>query len=328
MKIIEVKNVLKLDCVFVDTRSSKEYEEATIPGSINIPLLSNEERAIVGIVYIKIGKEEAIEKGMEFVSRHLPEMLKSYNKYKNKKIVIFCWRGGMRSRSITALLDSLGFDVYQLIGGHKAFRKYVLERLSNYELKFKLVVLKGLTGSGKTEILSRFKNSIDLEDLAGHRNSILGGVGMKPRSQKMFDALLLKRLEELKNEKCVLIEGESKRLGNIFIPDFLFNAMKKGIKVKLDPPINERVERLVKEYGGHKEEILNNLDRFNKFISKEKIMAMKDLLESNKLEKAALFLLNEYYDEKYKYDINKFKYDLVIRENYFNNLKKFIIGLS
>ena len=328
MKIIEIEDALELGAVFVDTRTPKEFEEATIPNAINIPLFSNEERAIVGTIYTKVGKNEAIEKGMEFVSEHLPNMLKEFSKYKGKKIVIFCWRGGMRSRSITALLDSLGFDAYQLKGGHKNFRRYVLQRLENYKLNFKLVVLYGLTGSGKTEILNKIKNSIDLEDLAQHRNSLLGGVGLKPRTQKMFEAFLLKRLDELNDEKYIFIEGESRRLGNLNLPLFLHKGMLMGIKIKIETPISERVKRLVKEYGGHKKEIVKVMDKFNNLMNKENIAIIKNLLENNKLEEAALILLQEYYDKKYTHTIERIKYNFVVRDNYVNNLKKILASLD
>jgi len=328
MKIIEVQDALKLDAVFVDTRTPKEYEEATIPNAINIPLFSNEERAVVGTIYTKVGKNEAIEKGMEFVSGHLPNILNEFNKYKDRKIVVFCWRGGMRSKSIVSLLDSLGFDVYQLNGGHKAFRRYVLERLETYKFNFRLIVLHGLTGSGKTEILKKFKNSIDLEDLAQHRNSMLGGVGLKPRSQKMFDALLLKKLDELKNEKYVLIEGESRRLGNLNLPNLLFSEMKKGINVKIDSPIDDRVKRIVKEYGNHKVEIKEILPRFKRLMSKKDFNMINEFLCNGELEEAALILLKDYYDKKYGHSINNLKYNFYIKDNYINNLKKFIAGLA
>ena len=326
MKTIEVEDALNLDAVFADTRTPKEFEEATIPGAVNIPLFSNEERAVVGTIYKKIGKNEAIEKGMEFVSKHLPNMLKEFNKYKGKKIVIFCWRGGMRSRSITALLDSLGFDVYQMKGGHKEFRRYVLRTLENYKLTSKLIVLNGLAGSGKTEILNKFNNSIDLEGLAQHRNSLLGAVGLKPRSQKMFDALLLKRLEELKNEKYIFIEGEGRKIGNVILPLFLYNGMKKGINVLIERDINKRAERLVKEYGSHKEELINLLDKFNKLTSNKNILLLKKLLNENKLQESALIFLKEYYDKKYS--CSREKYKIAIKENYAENLSKLIKKLE
>jgi len=328
MKIIEVDEALKLDCVFIDTRTPKEYKEATIPNAINIPLFSNEERAVVGTIYTKIGKNEAIEKGMEFVSSHLPNILREFNKYKDRKIVVFCWRGGMRSKSIVSLLGSLGFDVYQLNGGHKAFRRHVLEGLENYKFNFRLIVLHGLTGSGKTEILKCFENSIDLEDLAQHRNSMLGGVGLKPRSQKMFDALLLKRLGELKNEKYVLIEGESRRLGNLNLPNLLFNEMKNGINIKIDSPIDDRVKRVVREYGDHKDEVKEILPRFKRLISKKDFNMLNECLCDGELEEATLILLKEYYDKKYSYSIDKIKYGFYIKDNYVNNLKKVIAGLA
>ncbi|MEM4245123.1 MAG: tRNA 2-selenouridine(34) synthase MnmH [Candidatus Nanoarchaeia archaeon] len=314
MKTVKVKEVLENDYVLVDVRTPKEFEESTIPGAINIPLFSNEERAIVGRLYTKVGQKEAIEKGYGFVQEKLPKLLEEIKKYKGKKLVIFCWRGGMRSKCFTMLLENLGFDVMQLEGGHKAYRKHVIEELSKYKIKAKLIVLYGLTGSGKTKLLKKFKNSLDLEDLAQHRSSLFGDIGLKPRSQKMFESLLLKRLKELKNEKYIITEGESRKIGNVIIPENIFKQIHQGIKVKVEASMEQRIKNLVECYSNKEDhKIIEKIKLLRKRIGNKKTKQLLELFEKKKFEDVARILLEEYYDPLYAYTINNQKYSLVIK---------------
>ncbi|MDP2908626.1 MAG: tRNA 2-selenouridine(34) synthase MnmH [Nanoarchaeota archaeon] len=325
MKTITVEEALKGSYVFIDVRTPKEFEESTIPGAVNVPLFSNEERAVIGKLYSQNGQEEAFNKGLDFVSKKLPKLLEAVSKYKNKKLVIFCWRGGMRSKSLAGLLDGLGYDVLQLEGGHKAYRNYILERFKDYKLNPKLVVLNGLTGSGKTEILRQFPNSLDLEDLAQHRSSILGSVGLKPRSQKMFDALLFKRLEELNDEKFILIEGEAKRIGHVQMPDFLYKYMKHGVQVKIVRSFEDRAKRLVKEYSAYKEELAEKIKLMRKSVGNDKKIAdWLRMLEEGKFEELASMILKEYYDPLYSHTVDSISYDYVIDKDYVNKIKEII----
>jgi len=324
MKTVAINKVINKDYIFIDVRTPKEYDESTIPGAINIPLFSNEERAVVGKLYTKQGQEEAIKKGLEFVSKKLPNLIENVSKYKDKEIIIFCWRGGMRSKSLSSLLDSLGYKVSQLEGGYKAYRNYILKQFEDYKIKPKLIVLHGLTGSGKTEILNKFDNSLDLEDIAQHRSSLLGCVGLKPRSQKMFDSLLFNRLEELQKEKFIIIEGEARKIGRVQMPLFLFKTMKKGIKVKIVVPTEERVKRLVDEYTDDKEEIIERVKLLTKALGKKKIEKIVDLIEKEDFSSAAKIILEEYYDPLYKHTVENIDYDYVIEENHVEKLKNIL----
>ncbi len=314
MKTIKAEEALSGNYVFVDVRTPKEFEEATIPNAINIPLFSNEERAIVGKLYTKVGQKEAIEEGYGFVQKRLPTLLEEIRKYNNKKIIIFCWRGGMRSKSLTMLLEKLGFNVQQLEGGYKGYRLYVTEQLKDYKIKAKLIVLYGLTGSGKTKILKNFKNALDLEGLAEHRSSLFGDIGLKPRSQKMFESLLLKRLEELRDEKYIITEGESRKIGTVITPEAIFKEMQKGIKVKVEASMEYRIKNLVECYSNKEDEkIKEKIKILNKRIGKKKTEEMLKLFENKKFEDVARMLLEEYYDPLYEYTINKQDYTLIIR---------------
>src|SRR3989339_332743 len=283
--------------LFVDVRSPKEFAEDHIPRAVNIPLFSNEERAIVGTLYKQVGKDIAIEKGLEIVSSKLPEMINEYKKLKGK-IIIYCWRGGMRSGSITGLLKSMKYDVEQLENGYKDYRRFVREELEKIKLP-KAYVIYGLTGSGKTDLLQEFGNSLDLEGLAQHRGSVFGDIGLKIRSQKKFESLLLKRLFALKEEKFILVEGESRKIGGIQIPLNVWNQLQSAIKIKLNSPMQERIERLYKEYCRKidKEIIIQKLKMIEKFMGKKKVDELIKLINENEIKKFIEIILIEYYDK-------------------------------
>ena len=153
---VSVKAAFELEnTIFVDTRSPKEYENDHILGAISLPILDNEERHEIGLIYKQISRDLAIEKGLEYYSKKIPNIVKTIQPHKNKKIVIYCARGGMRSGIIASLLESIGLEVYQIKGGYKLFRNYLLEKISNFKLKPKIIVLHGLTCTGKTELLEK-----------------------------------------------------------------------------------------------------------------------------------------------------------------------------
>ncbi len=301
-EVIQKKNV-----VFIDTRTPGEFEEDHIPGAVNIPIFSNEERAVVGTMYTQESKEKAIEKGIEFFSRKMPEFMREINKYKEKELIIYCWRGGMRSKTVTSLLDSLGYKVRQLAGGHKAYRAYVREALKDYTLNPKLIVLWGLTCTGKTELLHPFPNSVDLEGLAQHRGSLYGAIGLKPSSQKWFDSQLLKRLHELQDEKWIVVEGESKKIGEVQIPAFFYQAMMCGEKILITRSLQQRAEHAVKTYFS--ENTIGSLKTVTqslfKVISAENKRNVIASLEAKEYVAAAKILLEFYYDPLYDHTLKK-----------------------
>ncbi|HIJ04852.1 MAG TPA: tRNA 2-selenouridine(34) synthase MnmH [Nanoarchaeota archaeon] len=299
--------------LFVDVRSPKEFAEDHIPRAVNIPLFSNEERAIVGTLYKQVGKDMAINKGLEIVGHKLPEMIQEYQEYKEKKIVVYCWRGGMRSGSVVSLLKSLEFDVEQLEKGYKDYRRFVREELDRVPIP-PLVILYALTGSGKTEMLQQLENSIDLEGLAQHRGSIFGDVGLKPRTQKMFDSLLLQRLYEIQEEDHVFIEGESRKIGNTMIPLRLWNMMQKATKVKVLCPTEQRVERLYKEYC-HSLDVpllVQKIHYIEQHLGKKKAEDLIEMLEAGKVKEVIQIILLEYYDTLYKHTVDSKEYSFEV----------------
>jgi len=323
VETISVEDALSLrKKAIIDTRTPKEYAEDHLPGAINMPILENEERHEVGLTYKK-SKQKAIEVAVEMFSKRLPWFMKEINKLaKNRQLVIYCWRGGMRSRTVVALLDAFGYKVYQLEGGYKSYRRYVMDALANFDAKDlpRFVVLYGLTGTGKTEIVRWFSDAIDLEGLAQHRSSLFGSIGLDPRNQKMFDSLLLQELKRVKGKKHVLIEGESKKIGKILIPDFLFSAMKKGINVRVEADVSSRVKVLCKDYGkALHEELLPILTRLKPRLSNTDIDELAVLIKKDDYKLVCRILLEKYYDPLYSHTVDNVRYDFSVDSNSISN---------
>jgi tRNA 2-selenouridine synthase len=260
-----------------------------------------------------VGKDVAIDKGLEIVSKKLPAMVEEYKKFKGK-VIIYCWRGGMRSGSITGLLKSMKFDVEQLDNGYKDYRRFVREELEKIKIP-EMYVMYGLTGSGKTEILQDFENSLDLEGLAQHRGSIFGDIGLKPNSQKMFESLLLKRLYELQKEKWILVEGESRKIGVVQIPLRIFETMQKGKKIKVIASITERVERILREYckNADNELLKKKMKLIEKYLGKKNVEEYGKMLDEGKVKEVLEKILVEYYDKLYSHTVDSKKYEFEIK---------------
>lgn len=307
--IMKIEELYGKDYTFVDVRSPKEFEEDHIPDAINIPLFSNEERAIVGTIYKQESKDKAVDVGLEIVSKKLPEMINEYKKISGK-ICVYCWRGGMRSGSVTSLLKSMKFDVVQLENGYKDYRRFVREQLDKINIP-PMIVLYGLTGSGKTEFLQKLENSLDLEGLAQHRGSIFGDVGLKPRSQKMFESLMLKKLFELQNYNCIFVEGESRKVGPVSIPLRVWECMQKAKKVKLVSTLPERVERIYKEYCNNLDLVLikKKLKQIEKFLGNKKVVEYSRMLDNGLVKEVLELILVEYYDHLYKHTVDSKVYE-------------------
>src|SRR5690606_12633367 len=182
------------------------------PGSVNIPLFDDEERAVIGTLYKQVSFEAAKQKGLEVVSAKLPQFIRQIAAIPGPKAV-FCWRGGMRSKTTATLLSLMDIRVARLQGGFRSFRRWVVDYLEHYKLEAEAIVINGYTGSGKTKLLKQLEQMglpvVDLEGMAGHRGSVFGQVGLTPNNQKTFESLLALRLKELTNSPYILIEAES-----------------------------------------------------------------------------------------------------------------------
>lgn len=307
---ISVKELYKLNrAVYIDVRSEKEFSEGTIPGAVNIPIFNDEERSRIGTVYTRESPKKAKEIGLEIVSGKLPVLFKQIeNLAGHDPVMLFCWRGGMRSKSLAVVLDLMGLTVYRLNGGYKAYRRSLVEYFEA-DFPFHTIVLRGNTGTGKTELLLRLKQEgypvIDLEGLSNNRGSVFGsaGLGVQP-SQKQFDALLFQEISRYQKYPYLLLECESKRIGRVTLPNSLFQAMQKGKQILIYDTISQRANRLVKEYTlnpGMLDELKTALERLKKRLGKANIEELLDYLDREEYEKFAIKLIKEYYDPLYGY---------------------------
>lgn len=297
------------DIQLIDVRSPKEFAAFSIPGSINIPIFTDEERAKVGTLYKQKGPEIAKEKGLEIFSRKLPNFIHSFKSIEMPKVV-YCWRGGMRSKTAATVLDLMDIPVCRLDGGIRAYRKWVMQTLEEENFQSKMYVLNGYTGTGKTLILKRLEQLgypvIDLEGLANHRGSIFGQIGLEPNNQKTFESLLVQELIRYKDAPFIFLEGESKRVGKAVIPDFLYHQKEKGTQLFIDLPIDVRVNNILNEYHPlqYKAEIKEAFGIIKKRIHTPIQKEIAEHLEQNDFESVVKLLLTYYYDPKYKHSNN------------------------
>ena len=239
----------------IDARSEGEYAEDFIPGAVNHPVLNNEERARVGTLNKVASAFEAKRMGAALVSRNIASMLEAHfaDKPRDWAPLIYCWRGGKRSRSLTLVLREIGFKAVQLDGGYKAYRARVAQELTELPKRFNYVTICGCTGTGKTALLLALHDVgaqvIDLEGLANHKGSLLGEHVTTPQpTQKRFDSLLWSALRTLDTARPVFVESESKKIGLVQMPESMREQMAAGECVWLNVPVTARVTHLRGEY--------------------------------------------------------------------------------
>lgn len=240
----------------IDARSEGEYAEDFIPGALNHPVLNNEERARVGSLNKAASAFEAKRVGAALVSRNIAAMLEQHfaDKPRDWAPLIYCWRGGKRSRSLTLVLREIGFKAVQLEGGYKAYRARVATELTELPKQFHYVTICGCTGTGKTALLHALRDAgaqvIDLEGLANHKGSLLGESVTTPQpTQKRFDSSLWAQLRALDPARPVFVESESKKIGLVQMPESMREQMAAGDCIWLDVPVAARVLHLRGEYG-------------------------------------------------------------------------------
>ena len=309
---VSVIEALCEENTLIDVRTAQEYEKGSIPDAFNYPLFDNLERAEIGVIYRKIGKNAAVVKGLEFFEPRIQQFLSSLTDLKSKRLVVFCARGGMRSASVVRLLQYQGFQAAQLQGGYKSYRSYVLRQLRKPVPP--LIVLHGSTGVGKTLLLKKLPDHLDLEEFAGHRSSLFGAINKIPQTQKNFEALLAKKILELPNTRPVFIEGESRKVGKVFIPQSLAEAMKYGTLVLLQASFDTRIRRIVEEYKICDEQTFLQTDSIlqsmQKVLGKKKAEQLRQWLRKGEFENIVHVLLEEYYDPRYQHAMRMNEYAL------------------
>lgn len=241
--------------VVIDARSEGEYAEDRLPGAVNWPSLHDEERKIVGTKYKQISQFEAKKLGAALVAKNIAEHIQRevLDKPKEWQPLVYCWRGGKRSGSLALILDQIGFKVTLVDGGYKAFRAALVADLPQLAARHHYRVVCGPTGSGKTRLLQALQAQgaqvLDLEGLANHRSSVLGMIpGLAQPSQKAYDSRIWEMLRSFDPARPVYIESESKKVGNVAVPEGLITAMRASPCLRMDLADDERVALLLEDY--------------------------------------------------------------------------------
>lgn len=301
---------LRATIPIADVRSEGEFSSGHIPGSISIPVLNNEERKAVGTDYKKKGKEIAIETGHSLVASRLPAMLEQAKlSAVNNELLVYCWRGGLRSEKFCDFAANAGIKTYRLKGGYKAYRQQALQTFAK---PFPLIVVGGKTGSGKTEILEQLKahgeQVIDLEFLANHKGSAFGGLmrGKQP-STEQFQNHLYETLMLTDSNRRLWIEDESMSIGRVFIPESFWQQKASAPVIQIEMKTSDRIERLVREYSpADRSEFLQSMEKITERLGGQNFNAAKELLMKGDWHGTIKILLN-YYDKTYLYALDKKK---------------------
>lgn len=333
------------DRLVIDLRSPGEFAVDHVPGALSIPLFDDVERAVIGTLYRRKSPQAAFEKGREVTQgridalvgaiaeaagwevpgRDLPALVRAHTEDgigriegelvpqrsapPRRPVILHCWRGGLRSRSVVAFLRELGLErAVALEGGYRAWRTHVRARLEDWEAP-PTFVLRGLTGVGKTLILRELERirpgwTCDLEGLAGHRSSILGMVGLEPCTQKTFETRLATRLAAGFPGPCVL-EGESRKVGDAILPPRVWSTLQGGVNVRLDAPVERRVEVLMEDYlasAGSRDQLRGQLPFLEERLGPTKWKGkLVELLDAGREPELVEILLERYYDPLYRH---------------------------
>ncbi|KMZ13942.1 Selenophosphate-dependent tRNA 2-selenouridine synthase [Candidatus Burkholderia humilis] len=293
----------------VDVRTPLEFAEDHIPGAINAPVLSNEERVIVGTMYKQVSPVEATRVGAAMVARNIAHHLDTLfaDKPRNWRPLVYCWRGGKRSGSMTTWLNMIGWQARQLEGGYKSYRRDVRERLAGLPARFKYVALIGHTGSGKTRLLHALQRAgaqvLDLEGLAAHRGSLLGALPGQPQSsQKAFDSALVHTLRHFDPARPVFVEAEGRRIGAITTPESLLDSLHAATCVEVSARREDRIAFLLQDYAHLFDDATFFKAQLSKLIalhSRERVAHWHRLIDENARAELFAELIDRHYDPAY-----------------------------
>ena len=304
MTSLEVHSFLEQSagkCV-VDVRSPHEFQAGHVPYATNIPLFLDHERAYIGTIYHKLGSRAAINAGFKITQNKLASLANQLLDCSNgKELFLYCWRGGMRSRSMAWLVAQYGVKTYLLYDGYKSFRRYVLDTLNQ---DFSLVILSGFTGTGKTDLLNDLaviqEPVIDLEKLANHKGSAFGNLYSEPQpSQEYFENLLAYTIKNQLDRKYFWVEDESRTIGKVVIPKSFWDSMRQAPVVQVNASLEVRIQNLIHTYGNVGPEIL--IAAFQKIQKKLGPLASQKAIQAiqNQDITQACQIALHYYDKTY-----------------------------
>ncbi len=299
----------------IDVRSPIEYHEDHIVGSKNYPVLYDNERELIGKIYKTNSPLEAKILGSSIILKNISNHMK--NNFASKpgswRPLIYCWRGGQRSKALSTIFSEIGWRTTQLAGGYKFYRQEIIKGFKIISPKLKIVLISGQTGTAKTKLINRLiangGQAIDLEDLANHKGSLLGKISDKKQpSQKFFESLLFSKIVKLNKKKIVFVESESSKIGNLHIPKYFWKNMLISKKIVIETPINHRVNFLLNDYHYVKKEkdfFKPLLKRIEKKIDPKIFNQLKNNIKNNNWKDLATSLLENHYDPAYKNNFNR-----------------------
>ena len=292
----------------IDVRSPAEFAEDHVPGAINLPVLSNAERAEVGTIYKQVSPFDARKIGAAIVSRNAADHIAgplADREYRWRPLV-YCWRGGQRSNSFASILSQIGWRAEVVEGGYQTWRRLVHTALYEAALPHRLVLLDGFTGTAKTALLplveARGGQVLDLEGLAGHRGSLLGGDPAEQPAQKGFESRLAQRLARLDPERPILVEAESSKIGRITLPPALWALMTRAPRIEITAPIEARARFLAQAYADVSADparLSGLLDQLRAHRGHEVVNGWQKLLAEERMVELSAALMTEHYDPAY-----------------------------
>ncbi len=299
----------------IDVRSPAEFAEDHLPGAVNLPVLDNAERARVGALYAQVSAFEARKVGAALAARNIARMVETHARDKTPtwRPLVYCWRGGQRSRAVVHVLGEIGWRAVQLSGGYRAYRRHVVAKLEAPLAPLDLRVVCGPTGSGKSRLLGALAATgaqvLDLEGLARHRGSLLGDLPDDPQpGQKAFESALCDALGSLDPQRPVFVESESKRIGVLQVPDRLLEAMRAAQCVRVDTPRALRVALLKSEYGHFltdPQALGERLEHLVPVHGRKTIVAWRDAAAAGDFDPLVGELLDRHYDPLYARSIER-----------------------
>ena len=299
----------------LDARTPAEFLDDHLPGAANAAVLSDEERITIGTIYKQVSAFEAKKRGAALTARNIAAYIENQclERARDWRPLVYCWRGGNRSGSLAIILAQIGFPVTQLEGGYKAFRARVMQDLTTLPKGFQFVVLCGTTGSGKSRVLETIAaqgaQTLDLEALANHRGSVLGPIPNKPQpSQRHFETLLWSALKKLDPRQPVFVECESKKVGNVRVPEELMLTIRSGQCIVIDSTIQQRVALLRRDYPHWESDFNSFADRMQALeaaLGKDKVQTLLQKSQVGLWNEVVETLLVDHYDPAYLKSIHR-----------------------
>lgn len=318
-------NALK-NAVAIDVRSPCEHQQERITGSLSIPLLSDSERCEIGTIYKHQGEMHARRQALKLIAPKLPELIDGIlqTRRHGQALVIYCWRGGLRSEAVASILSIAGVDCFRLTGGYKAWRGQVLLDFKVDAYPFQPIVLHGLTGVGKTSLLAGLQKfghqALDLEALANHKGSVFGGLGLSGQpTQKNFEGALWTKLKELDPMKPVFIEAESRKIGKLSLPNCVYSRIQTGPAVLVRSSVKDRARRITADYAqswdNDKAQLARSLallQQLKERLGNRRLKEVTELVQIGRLQDAVEIMLVDYYDPLYNRDLDQATFELTV----------------